>query len=944
MASSPLKQTLNLPETKFPMRANLSESEPRMLARWNQEGLYQRIRAARKGRPQFILHDGPPYANGAIHLGHALNKLLKDFIVKSHNMMGMDSPYVPGWDCHGLPIEIKVDQHLGAKKSGMPALSIRKACRDYAAKFVDLHRKEFKRLGIFGRWDDPYLTMNPQFEAVIAEKILEFVANGYAYKGLRAVYWCVHDRTALAEAEVEYENHTSPTVFVRYPWLKGTLPEALQGKANIFGLIWTTTPWTLPASVALSFHPDLDYVAVRVAGGEIYIAAEALLPNVTSKCGLQVEEIVARFPGKAMEGVIFRHPWLDREVPGVLADYVTTDQGTGIVHTAPGHGADDFATGERYGLPVISPVDNGGILRGPEAAPFEGLQVFDANPKIVEYLREIGALLGTEPIEHSYPHCWRCHNPIIFRATEQWFIGMEKNHLRERALEEIRKVRWIPEWGEERISNMIANRPDWCISRQRVWGVPIPVLACAQCHQYLRSAEVDQRIVETFRREGSDSWFAHPAEYFVPAGVACAQCGGTQFVQEKDIVDVWFESGSSQAAVLGHSPELPWPADLYLEGGDQYRGWFHSSLLVSVGTRGKAPYRQVLTHGWVLDADGRAMSKSLGNVIEPEEIVKKYGAEILRLWVASVEYRDDVRISDDMLVRLADAFRKIRNTFRYLLSNLAGFDPKVHAVPDDRLWELDRHMLREAARLARQCQAEFTDYAFHRAYRRLFDFFAVDLSAFYLDVLKDRLYTFAPDSEGRRSAQTVLWKIAELLVRLWAPLLPFTTEDVWAYMPATGLDDTARSGSIHLEEFIATEAWLGSEAEDQADRERWGKLMSARDEVLKVLEGARKDKQLGTGLEALIELSVPAADLELFQSCREQLPALFIVSQVAVKAGERLEAVVKPAPGSKCERCWNYLPSVGEDARYPTVCARCSKVLETIGYTPSEAGAGANVS
>ncbi len=924
LASLPLKKTLNLPATTFPMKANLPVSEPRWLQHWHEIDLSGAIRRLRAGSPTFVLHDGPPYANGAIHLGHALNKILKDFVVKSKTMAGFDSPYVPGWDCHGLPIEIKVDQQLGAKKAGMPVLAIRKACRDYAGKYVDLHREEFKRLGIFGDWEHPYLTMSAGFEAVIAEQILQFVAQGYAYKGLRSVYWCIHDRTALAEAEVEYENHDSPTVWVKYRYGAGTLSEALRGVSDLAAVIWTTTPWTLPASVGLAFHPELDYVATRVESGEVFILAEALAEATARRCGFEIQDILARFPGRAMEHVQFRHPWLDRDVPGVLADYVTTDQGTGIVHTAPGHGAEDFQTGERYKLPILCPVDAGGVLFGPETEPFTGLQIFAANPLIVDHLRRNGTLLATASLTHSYPHCWRCHNPIIFRATEQWFIGMERNQLRERALKAIGEVEWTPKWGEERLRHMVGNRPDWCISRQRAWGVPIPVLACAACRAYLRDAAVDAQIVRLFAAEGADAWFRRPASDFVPPGVSCAQCGGTAFEQERDIVDVWFESGSSQAAVLDR-PGLPWPADLYLEGGDQFRGWFQSSLLLGVGLRERAPYRAVLSHGMVLDADGRAMSKSVGNSIEPQTIVKQYGAEVLRAWVASVEYRDDMPISDEMMARLAEAYRKVRNTFRYLLSNLFDFDPCRDAVPLEAVWELDRYMLNQTAVLAQECRRAMEEYSFHKVYHRLYDFCAVQLSAFYLDVLKDRLYTFAPESAGRRSAQTALWQISEVLVRLYAPIFTFTADEVWSYLPPTTLDGEARGISVHLANFPAVEAWL---CPDQ--QARWDRLLNIREAVLGALETARQEKRIGTSLEAAIHLAAPESDWALLQGVLPQLSALFITSQVEVEAAPDsvLTVRVEAARGTKCERCWNYSVHVGETAEMPTVCERCVAALQ----------------
>ncbi|MGH9482360.1 MAG: isoleucine--tRNA ligase, partial [Terriglobales bacterium] len=717
MAGSSYKATINLPQTPFPMKANLPVTEPSWLERWERQDLYARIRAARRGRPVFLLHDGPPYANGALHLGTALNKVIKDFIVKTKSMAGFDAPYVPGWDCHGLPIEIKVDQELGPRKATLPVLEIRRRCEEYARKYVEVQRAGFKRLAVFGQWEEPYLTLNPSYEAAIAAQLLHFIADGYAYKGLRAVYWCIHDRTALAEAEVEYKNHRSPAIWLRYAYESGALPAGLEGQP-VYAAVWTTTPWTLPASLALAWHPEIEYVAVRAHGSEVYLLAAARLAAAAEAVGAgwSEAEVIARFSGRAMEGVSFRHPWLPRSIPAVMAEYVTTDQGSGVVHTAPGHGAEDFATGEKYKLPILCPVDAEGKFFGPESAPFEGQQIFAANPGIVAHLRHLGALLAEAPLEHSYPHCWRCHHPIIFRATEQWFIGMERGELRRRALEAIKTVRWLPAWGEERISQMVAGRPDWCISRQRVWGVPIPVLACAQCHQYLRDDATDRRIVAAFAERGSNAWFAEPPEAFLAPGARCAGCGHTRFVQERDIVDVWFESGCSQAAVLNDATGLPFPADVYIEGGDQYRGWFQSSLLVAVGTRGGAPYRQALTHGWVVDAEGRSMHKSLGNTIEPDEIVAGSGAEILRLWAAGSDYREEVTVSPELLQRLAEAYRKVRNTFRYLLGNLYDFRP-ADAVATAELMDLDRRMLRQAARTALGVEREYAEYAFHRAYR-----------------------------------------------------------------------------------------------------------------------------------------------------------------------------------------------------------------------------------
>ncbi|MGH9468215.1 MAG: isoleucine--tRNA ligase [Terriglobales bacterium] len=934
MAASAYKDTLNLPVTPFPMKANLASSEPKWLELWRELGVYERLRQIRQGQPTFVLHDGPPYANGAIHLGTALNKVLKDFVVKSRSMAGFDAPYVPGWDCHGLPIEIKVDQELGPRKREMSALDIRQRCEAYARKYVDLQRQGFERLGILGSWGDPYLTLNPNYEAAIAEQLLGFIANGYAYKGLRAVYWCIHDQTALAEAEVEYKQHRSPTVWVQYAYESGTLPAGLDGK-QLQAVVWTTTPWTLPASMALAFHPELEYVAVRHTNGRLYITAAALMPSVSDAIGAawSESEIVARFCGRDIEGVRFRHPWLERTVPAVLATYITTDQGSGIVHTAPGHGAEDFATGEKYGLDVLCPVDGAGKFFGPETAPFTGTQIFEANAAIVRWLAGRGALLAEAPLEHSYPHCWRCHQPIIFRATEQWFIGMDRtggaeSSLRQRALEAITGVRWMPGWGEERIRQMVATRPDWCISRQRVWGVPIPVLACTSCHAYLRDPATDQRIVATFAAEGSNAWFRKPASEFVSPDARCARCGGTAFVQEHDIVDVWFESGCSQAAVLNQRTGLPFPADMYLEGGDQYRGWFQSSLLVAVGGRGAAPYRQTLTHGWVVDAAGHTMHKSLGNAIEPDEIVAQHGAEILRVWAASSDYREEISLSPELLQRITEAYRKMRNTFRYVLGNLHGFVPARDAVADNDLTDLDRYMLGRVAEMARAVEREYAEYAFHKSWRLLADFCVVELSAFYFDVLKDRLYTFAPRNLERRSAQTVLWRLLCTLVRLVAPILCFTAEEVWREMARIGLAGSNESlrASVHLQTYVDAAAWPRL---DEERERRWASLRAWRDEALKALEAARQEKRIGTSLEARLELRAEGAELQLLQAELAQLPALFIVSQVSIARGAQGErsVTVAGAAGRKCERCWNYSEHVGEDAVHASLCERCVRAL-----------------
>ena len=940
-----LKSTLNLPRTDFSMKANLPRNEPLMLDRWQKMGIYDRIREAHKGQPIYVMHDGPPYANGPIHLGTALNKTLKDFVVKSRSMSGFDAPYVPGWDCHGLPIEIKVDDLLGRKKLDMDPLAVREECRKYAQKYLDLQREQFKRIGVFGRWDKPYSTMDPSYESVVLETFYSCYQQGLVYKGLKSVYWCVYDKTALAEAEVEYEMHTSPSIWVRYPLTSdpAKIDAALAGKKNVATIIWTTTPWTLPASMAVTFASDAEYVALDT-GEWIYIVARELAQQTVEKCNLGEAREIASFPGTRLEHATFAHPFLERSVLGVLGDYVTMDTGTGAVHTAPAHGADDFVTGVKYGLDLHCDVDEGGILRDglPE---YKNQQVFKANPLIVDLLKSRGVLLGLEKIEHSYPHCWRCHNPIIFRATEQWFISMEgkipNGTLRSRALEEIKKVKWDPAWGEERISNMVATRPDWCISRQRIWGVPIAVFQCEACKEFLNDPAANRAVVEMFAREGADSWYKHSAEEILPAGVKCAKCGGTKFRKEMDIIDVWFESGSSHAAVLGREPGLPWPADLYLEGGDQHRGWFHSSLLCAVATKGAAPYRGVATAGWTLDPQGRAMSKSLGNTVDPVEIADKLGAEIVRLWVASVDFREDVMASDELMQRVAESYRKIRNTFRYILSNLADFAPAQDTVGFAEMHPLDQYILLRAAEATKDVREHYDNFVFHRLYHQLKDFCIVDLSAIYFDVLKDRLYTSAPKSLARRSAQTALWRLGKALVRLLAPVMSFTTEEIWGFLP----DVDGRPESVHVTLFPQPEELTGKMPvgfDTGALESDWDTLLAVRNEALKALETARAEKKIGGSLEAQLHMAAPEQLFPVLERHRDQLRYLFIVSDVVLEKSPAsngdtgLMITVNRAPGEKCERCWNYSIHVGEDKTYPTVCERCSAVLSEI-----EATAGA---
>jgi len=936
-----LKKTLNLPKTDFPMKASLPQNEPKQLAAWEESHLYERILEARQGKPLFVLHDGPPYPTGTIHLGTGLNKTLKDLIVKSKSMAGHYAPYVPGWDCHGLPIETQVEKELGGKGKVSPA-EFRQRCRDYATRYVEQHKRDFKRLGVFGRWSDPYLTMSRPYEATIAGAFLDFMEKGYVYRGRKPVYWCIHDNTALAEAEVEYEDHTSLSIYVRYRLDQNgdsTIPEDLKGK-NVYAVIWTTTPWTIPASMALAFQPDFQYAAIEIVGGDVYIVAQQRRREVAADCGYtESGRVFGSYSGRYLAEnahLRFHHPFLDRLEPAVLADYVELDQGTGIVHTAPGHGAEDFLTGQKYGLETYAPLDDDGVFL--EGLPeYKGKDVFTANPIIVELLRSRGALLSATGYKHSYPHCWRCHNPVIFRATEQWFVRMDQvargaqKSLRQEALQEIHNVKWIPGWGEDRIYEMIESRPDWCVSRQRFWGVPIIVFFCDACGKQLNDFAALRNVVKWFEKEGADAWYTHSPEKLLPPGTKCP-CGASKWRKEHDILDVWFDSGSSHLAVL-HGNE--WPADVYLEGPDQYRGWFHSSLLIGVGIKDKAPYRCVVTHGWTLDEQGRPMSKSLGNVVLPTEICDKWGADLLRLWVASQEYQADVKMSERVMTQLSEAYRKIRNTFRFALGNLSDFDPSRDALANEQLDEIDRWMLERTADIVKRCREWYAAYEFHRVYHAIHDYCVVDLSAFYYDVLKDRLYTKSPNSRSRRSAQTAVWKITSALVRLAAPILVFTAEELWKYLPKA----SGEPGSVHIALF-PQEADLHSGI-PAGKASTWELLGKVRGEVLKTLETARNEKKLiNSGLEAKVLLN---ADLELKAKLKHYLPvlpALFIVSQVDfISAGTGdfrseavpgLEVTVQRADGRKCERCWNYSTRVGENPRYPTICERCSEAIAEI--------------
>jgi len=916
------RNTLNLPKTDFPMKANLAKREPEILKQWEVEKIYHKITQRSKGRVKYILHDGPPYANGNIHIGTALNKILKDFIVKSKFMSGFDSRYVPGWDCHGLPVEHEVEKSLGKGKEGLSVVEIRRRCREYAAKYVNIQREEFKRLGVFGEWENPYLTMNFSYQATIVREFGKFLLNGSVYKGKKPVHWCPTCKTALAEAEVKYEDHQSSSIYVKFKLVSEV--ESLfpnEKRKPVYVIIWTTTPWTIPANLAIAFHPDYTYVAVDI-GKEIYIIAEALLEEVMRKFGIETYEVLAKFPGQRVEGLKCRHPFLERDSLLILASYVTLDTGTGCVHTAPGHGQEDYESGIQYGLEIYSPVDDEG--RFTQDVPFfAGQFVFDANEAVNRKLAEVGALLKEETIEHSYPHCWRTNDPILFRATEQWFISMEKRGLRKEALRSINEVTWVPPWGRDRIYGMIENRPDWCVSRQRAWGIPIPVFYCQSCQHPLIAKEVIDRIVRLFEEKGADVWFEEEASRLLPEGTQCLHCGGKEFRKETDILDVWFDSGVSYAAVLEPREDLQFPASLYLEGSDQHRGWFHSSLLTSVGTRGRAPYEAVLTHGFVVDGEGKKMSKSAGNVIAPEEVIQQLGADVLRLWVAAEDYKDDIKISDQILKRLADAYFRIRNTYRFLLGNLYDFDPEKDQIPYPHLQGIDRWALHRLQKLIAKVREAYDRFEFYVVYHAIQNFCAVEMSSLYFDILKDRLYTSPPKSLARRSAQTVLYEILKSLTTLMAPILAFTTEEVWKHLPP----EAGRVESVHLSAFPEVRA----EYLDDTLEDHWERLWEIRAVVTKALEEARKAKKIGLSLDAQVHLYLPEKLYQLILPFEKDLPSIFIVSSVTLKPptdGQEVRAEVFRAEGQKCERCWSYDRSVGHFSDHPTLCQRCLNVVQ----------------
>jgi isoleucyl-tRNA synthetase len=936
------KDTLNLPKTSFPMRANLPQNEPTLVEKWEKDRVYFEMLEANEGKPKFILHDGPPYANGNIHIGHALNKVLKDVIVKYKAMTGHLAPYVPGWDCHGLPIELQVEKNLGrAKKLAMSKAEVRRLCREYAEKYVSIQREEFKRLGIIGDWQEPYLTMMPSYEAQEIRELGKFVASGALYRKKKPVYWCASCVTALAEAEVEYEDHVSPSIYVKF-LVKDHQGKFIADDLATYFVIWTTTPWTLPANQAIAINPKFTYRRVRTPEGALIIEEE-LVPTVMKAIGLEPGEyeITATvWAGAELEGIVSRHPWLDRDSRIVLGEFVTRDQGTGCVHIAPGHGQEDYEVGMRYGLEVMAPIDAEGRFTA-EAGDLQGESVFKVDPKIIQKLRDHRALLKEETLPHSYPHCWRCKKPVIFRATEQWFISMEKNGLRDSALAAIEQVRWVPPWGKDRIRGMLESRPDWCISRQRSWGVPIPAVYCKQCNEAILTQDLCEHIAGIVEMEGSDAWFVRPIIELVPADLVCPRCGKRDFFREEDILDVWFDSGVSHAAVVETDPRLGGRADLYLEGSDQHRGWFHTALLTSIATRHRAPYESVLTHGFTLDGKGRKMSKSLGNVIAPQEITKRSGAEILRLWVAAEDYREDVRISDEILNRLVEAYRRLRNTARFLISNLYDFDPEHDCVSPPDLDELDRWILHRTESLLSRCREAYERYEFHTVFHGLNNYCSVDLSAQYLDIVKDRLYCAGAKSKERRAAQTALHRILNVLVHLLAPILSFTAEEIWTYMRAKD----RLPGSIFLSQMPQADPAMS----DRELADRWDRIFKERVEVLKALEEARTKGIIGHSLDAKVVLvnqnGGPNSSLgNLIKSDKSKIQDVLIVSQADISESVRSDSAslswyktellncqiaVSKAEGLKCERCWKYDTEVGRDAIHPTVCARCAAVLNS---------------
>ena len=925
-------QTLNLPKTEFPMRAGLPKREPEFLARWEANNQYEELMKHNEGKPLFVLHDGPPYANGDIHIGHALNKTLKDFIVRYKNMTGFKSPYVPGWDTHGLPTELAARKKAGiSAETNISDLELRKICRDTALGFVDVQRESFKRLGVIGEWDNPYITLKKEFEEEQIKVFATMANKGYIYKGLKPVYWCPDCNTALAEAEIEYAEDPCHSIYVKFNVTDdlGKLTAMGADLSKTYFVIWTTTTWTLPANVAICVGPDFEYSLIK-SGDEYYVMATDLAASAMEAKGVTDYETLGVIKGSELEYMKTQHPFIDRTSLVIVGDHVTLESGTGCVHTAPGHGIEDFVVCKNYPeIPIIVPVDAKGRLTE-EAGMFAGLTTEEANKPIALHLEEIGALFALKKIEHQYPHCWRCHKPVIFRATSQWFCSVDD--FKDEAVKAAEDVKWFPEWGKDRLQSMVKERADWCISRQRKWGVPIPVVYCQDCGKEIIDNDVMMKVSKIFGEEGSDAWFAHDTEYFLPEGFKCPHCGSDKgFDKEKDIMDVWFDSGSSHAAVCRKRGYLKVPADVYLEGADQYRGWFQSSLLTSVAGGNGAPYKQIITHGWTVDGEGKKMSKSLGNGIAPQEIVSKYGADILRLWVASADYHADIRISPEILKQISDNYRKLRNTARYCLSNLYDFNPDSDMVSNDELEELDKYALMKLDEVLEIARNAFEVYDYHTAAHSLHNFCVVEMSNFYFDVLKDRLYTSAPESKTRRAAQTVLYKVLDALTLILTPILAFTADEIWQAMP----HDKSRNGESPLFNEIPQPNFIEADSEFIA---KWDRIHSVRYDVQKALELARNEKIIGKPLEAKVSLYADGELYDFLKSVEAQLPEIFITSSVTVENGEGevkgdvegLSVTVSKADGEKCERCWKFSDTVGRDENHPTLCAHCAKVMKEL--------------
>ncbi len=921
--------TLNLPETAFQMRAGLPQKEPGILAGWEEHQLYQEMVRRNEGKPLYVLHDGPPYANGDIHLGTALNKILKDIIVRSKNMMGYKAPYIPGWDTHGLPIELKARKTAGVD-SGASDLELRQICKDYALHYVDVQREQFKRLGVLGDWENPYLTLRPRFEAKQIEIFGAMASKGYIYKGLKPVYWCPQCETALAEAEIEYAEDPCDSIYVKFKVAddKGKLTALGADLAKTYFVIWTTTTWTLPGNLAICLGPDYDYCVVHATEkDEYYVMARELVAATMEAGGIAQYTISELIPGRELEYLTYTHPFMDRVSPIILGEHVTLESGTGCVHTAPGHGVEDFEVCMNHypEIPVVVPVDNKGRMTA-EAGQFAGITTKEANQAILQHLVELDALFAVQKIIHQYPHCWRCKEPVLFRATEQWFCSVDG--FKEDAIRAIEEVKWIPAWGEGRIKNMVSDRSDWCISRQRVWGVPIPIFYCEDCGQYHIDEASIQAVAELFRQEGSDAWYTHEASDILPEGTACKKCGGKKFRKEKDIMDVWFDSGSTHASVL-EEHGLPWPCDLYIEGADQYRGWFQSSLLTAVATRGKSPYKNCCSCGWVVDGEGKKMSKSLKNGTAPEKIIEQYGADILRLWVASSDYHSDVRISFEYLKQLSDGYRKIRNTARYILGNLKDFQPDLHQLPFQQLHDIDKWAIASCQKLIGEVRAAYEAFEFHDIYHAIHNFCAVDMSSFYLDVLKDRLYVEKKDGPDRRAAQTAIYQILCALDLMLAPILPYTAEEIWSFIPESKAYNRA---SVMLNDMPEYQEGLVP----PAFMEKWERLHAIRDDVNKALEAARTAKTIGKSLEAKVVLHCSEEACRFLAGEEKLLPTIFIVSEVALTQEgsgafsgevEGITVDVSAAQGEKCQRCWMQSETVGKDEKHPTLCARCAAIL-----------------